>query len=87
MSEAHEIYDALKICSQNARRESREEAPKVLKRKAYRFEVNNHGAHIIIFGAGVTVDLWPGTGKWIARNNLDQGYGLIALMKVEGLKP
>lgn len=87
MSEAHEIYDALKVCSQNARRESRDKAPRKLKSAGYRFDVKNNGAHIIIYGASVTVDFWPGTGKWISRNYPDRGRGMISLMKIEGLKP
>jgi hypothetical protein len=87
MGDAHEIYDALKICNQQHRAEKRAESPKILKRKGIQFESKNNGAHLIVSGRSVVVDFWPGTGKWVARKTGQKGYGVIALLKLEGIFP
>jgi hypothetical protein len=87
MGDAHEIYDALKVCSQQHRAEKRADSPKVLKRHGIKFEIKNNGAHLIVHGHSIAVDFWPGTGKWIVRGAGKRGYGVIALLKLEGLKP
>lgn len=86
MSEAREIYDALKVCSQQHRAHARDESPKVLNRHGIKFETKNHGAHLIVHGYSITVDFWPGTGKWAVRKDGQKGYGVIALLRLPGLK-
>lgn len=87
MSQESEIYDSLKVCSKTQRAEKRREIPEILKRKGIKFETKNNGAHLVIHGRSITVDFWPGTGKWIARGDKANGYGVVALLKLEGLKP
>lgn len=86
MSEATEIYAALKTCSQANRAHNRNESPKILKRHGVEFESKNRDAHLIVHGHSVTVDFWPGTGKWIVRGGTS-GRGVFNLLKLKGLKP
>ena len=44
------------------------------------FTVKNEGMHLIVEGPKGYVDVWPTTGKWHARNEGVQGFGLRELV-------
>lgn len=86
MGEACEIYPDLKKESQQRRAGNRENSAKILEDEGVKFESKNLGAHLIVHGESVTVDFWPGTGKFIVRGG-KTGRGVFSLLKLQGLKP
>lgn len=44
------------------------------------FSVKNNGVHLIVEGPQGYIDVWPTTGKWHARNEGVQGFGLRELL-------
>lgn len=85
MSEV-EIFGCLKQESQQRRTGNRENSAKILSDNGVSFESKNVGAHLIVHGHSITVDFWPGTGKWIVRKG-KTGRGVFNLLKLKGLKP
>jgi len=85
MSETAEIYPCLKTESQQRRAGNRENSAKILTDNGIRFDSKNAAAHLIIYGASITVDFWPGTGKFIVRGG-KTGRGVFNLLKLRGLK-
>lgn len=50
------------------------------------FESKNGGAHLIVKHGGLTVDFWPGTGKYIPRKpGAKHGRGVFNLLKLLGV--
>lgn len=86
MSEEAEIYGGMAEESKRRRAGNRENSAKILAENGVGFESKNIGAHLIVKGPSITVDFWPGTGKWIVRGG-KTGRGVFNLMKLEGLKP
>lgn len=86
MSDMGEIFNGMKEESQKRRADNRESSAKILNDNGISFESKNVGAHLIVRGHEITVDFWPGTGKWIVRNG-KAGRGVFNLLKLEGLKP
>lgn len=85
MSEAVEIFGCLRQESQQRRAGNRENSAKILADEGIKFESKNLGAHLIVRGQSVTVDFWPGTGKFIVRSG-KTGRGVFNLLKIPGLK-
>lgn len=86
MGEEHEIYGGLAEESKQRRAGNRENSAKILADEGIKFESKNLGAHLIVSGHSITVDFWPGTGKWIIRGG-KTGRGVFNLLKLQGLKP
>jgi hypothetical protein len=85
MREAVEIFGCLKQESQQRRAGNRENSAKILADNGIRFDSKNAAAHLIVYGASITVDFWPGTGKFIVRGG-KTGRGVFNLLKLKGLK-
>ncbi len=86
MSEEVEVFQCLKQESQQRRAGNRENSAKILSDNGISFESKNLGAHLIVHGHSVTVDFWPGTGKFIVRKG-KTGRGVFNLLKYPGVKP
>jgi len=72
-------FDDLREASKAKRSQNRELSRARLEREGITFERKNNDAHLIVYGAKITVDFWPGTGKWIARDGT-QGRGVAGLV-------
>lgn len=86
MGDMGEIFNGLKGESQKRRADNRENSAKILADNGVSFESKNMGAHLIVTGESITVDFWPGTGKWIVRGG-KTGRGVFNLLKLKGMKP
>ena len=81
-------FRALRAESQERRARNRESGAKALAEAGFPFESKNSGAHLIIkktltkcWDLVVTVDYWPGTGRWMARGVSNNGRGIFSLLK------
>lgn len=86
MSELGDLYHEWNKDKQEKRRRNRSRSAALLTDRGYAFTSRNEGAHLIVTAAmGVTIDFWPGTGKWIARvsrgGHAIRGYGVANLMR------
>lgn len=59
---------------------STEQYQKHLLANAIAFTEKNNGVHLIVEGPVGYIDVWPTTGKWHARNEGVQGFGLRELL-------
>lgn len=59
---------------------STEQYQKHLLANAIAFTEKNNGVHLIVEGPVGYIDVWPTTGKWLARNEGVQGFGLRELL-------
>ena len=72
--------------SQDRRAFNRQSSAQILEHHRVQFERHNGGAHLIVRHAGMVVDFWPGTGKWIVRGSGGaEGRGVFPLMKRLGI--
>lgn len=86
MSETVEIFGCLKDESKQRRAGNRENSAHILTENGISFESKNANAHLIVYGHSITVDFWPGTGKFIVRGG-KTGRGVFNLLKIKGLRP
>lgn len=78
----------LKQESKERRRSSRERSACMLQSLGVEFESKNDGAHLIVTHNGLTIDFWPGTGKFIPRKrNPKHGRGVFQMLAVLGISP
>lgn len=77
----YENYQLMAERSKAKRAANRESSVRILIKRGIEFESKNAGAHLIVKHAGITVDYWPGTGKFIARNQQGKGRGIFTLIK------
>lgn len=83
MSEAAEIFPDLKAESKERRSNNRCRSTGMLTGLGLQFEIKNDGAHLIVRHNGLTVDFWPGTGKYIPRTpKAKHGRGVFSLIKL-----
>lgn len=67
--------------SKAKRAANRKSSPDILKAAGYLFESKNDGAHLVVWNpSGASVDFWPGTGLWSARDG-KRGRGVRKLIK------
>jgi len=85
MGDMGELFNGLKGESQKRRADNRESSAKILEENGIKFESKNMGAHLIVSGDSITIDFWPGTGKFIVRGG-KTGRGVFNLLKLQGLK-
>lgn len=72
--------------SSERRASNRNRSADKLKSLGVEFDSKNDGAHLIVTHNGVTVDFWPGTGKFIPRTpNPRHGRGIFNLLKLLGV--
>lgn len=89
-NELAETFRAMDEISKQKRANNRSSSPKVLRDNGIEFSEHNGGAHLVVYGKAVTVDFWPGTGRWTVRNKrLDDvlkkaktGFGVFNLIKL-----
>ena len=83
MRKAVEIFPDLKAESKELRSRNRDCSAYILAEKGYAFESKNEAAHLIVRHNGLTVDFWPGTGKYIPRTpKAKHGRGVFNLIKL-----
>lgn len=83
MSEAAEIFPDLKAESKERRSNNRCRSTGMLTGLGLQFEIKNDGAHLVVRHNGLTVDFWPGTGKYIPRTpKAKHGRGVFNLIKL-----
>lgn len=61
-------FDAMREASRDKRSHNRQASRQRLDKCGVKYTSNNNGVHLVVTHNGHTVDFWPGTGKWIARN-------------------
>lgn len=78
-----DVFNAMKKAKQEKRAQNRETSPEILRRAGVAFAEFNMGAHLVVkHGDGaITVDFWPGTGKWIVRGGR-KGRGVFNLLRL-----
>lgn len=86
MSETVELLSGLKHEGKQRRADNRENSARILAENGVKFDVKNSGAHLVVMSEAITVDFWPGTGKWIVRKSGKTGRGVFNLLKLAGLK-
>lgn len=72
--------------SQERRADNRASSVKVLEAHGVDHEIKNDGVHIIVSHGGMTVDFWPGTGKFIPRGAGRPGRGVFNLLRLLGVE-
>jgi len=87
MSEIGEMFQELKERSQDKRAGNRENSAAYLNGAAIPFTTHNNGAHLVVEGDTCYIDFWPGTGKWITRDEPKKtGFGVRNLVNfIKGL--
>ena len=88
MSDVGDDYKLLRERSQQKRAHNRNDSADILSQKGVQYSVSNNGAHLIVKHDGVTVDFWPGTGKYIVRTGSRaqlRGRGVFSLLDVLGV--
>jgi len=75
VSELGEMHEAIQGNSRVNRANNREQSAKYLTDACVPFTTHNQGAHLVVEGKDCYIDFWPGTGKWITRNN-EKGFGV-----------
>lgn len=74
--------------SEERRRSNRERSTCMLQRLGVEFESKNDGAHLIVTHNGLTIDFWPGTGKFIPRKRKPKhGRGVFQMLAALGISP
>lgn len=86
MSEAIEYMKAMQESnrqeSAERRANNRERSLEILREHKVSHQVKNAGAHIVVKHAGVALDFWPGTGRWIERGGKKrEGRGVFGVLK------
>lgn len=75
------MFNEYRKVKQEKRAVNRDSSAEVLRAKGVDFTTNNEG-----FADNLTVDFWPGTGKWIVRGGKKAGRGVFNLLKEGGVK-
>lgn len=88
MSDMVDAFRAMTEESKERRAKNRDSSAALLRQHSIAFEEKNGGAHLVISdNASLTVDFWPGTGKWKCRGSGQTGRGVFALLKRLGVRP
>ena len=68
----------VKAAQQAKRAQNRKSSEELLREAGVPFENKNSGAHLIVrpVGSGMTVDFWPGTGRWTIRGANTTAFGV-----------
>lgn len=85
MGDMGEVFRALREHGQDKRASNRESSAQVLIDRGVAYTSHNAGAHLVVTHNGVTVDFWPGTGRWIGRNGWGEGRGVFPMLKRLGV--
>lgn len=61
---------------------SRISSQQLLESRGIEYWTNNDGVHLIVTGNYGYIDFWPGKGKWKARDNSMDGFGVFGLLEM-----
>ncbi len=78
MGDMGDIFNDMKVCSQEKRCNNRLSSAELLRSRGVEFVSKNDGAHLIIDNR---IDFWPGTGKWNFRGEAKYHRGVFKLLK------
>lgn len=81
MNHDEETWACLAEQPKAKRASNRDSSAKLLAERSYYFTSHNQGAHLVVSHEGLTVDFWPGTGKWICRTTGVTSRGVFNLVK------
>jgi len=81
MGDMGDVWRELNAQRQKKRADNRDASTRNLTAAGIAFETRNGGVHLIVHGAGLTVDFWPGTGLWVVRGMSKRCYGVRHLIK------
>lgn len=80
-------FDAAKQVSSDKRGHNRRASRQMLDKLGVKYTTNNNGVHLVVAHGQIQVDFWPGTGKWIARDQKKtEGRGVHGLLKHIGVR-
>lgn len=80
MGDMAEAMGAMKVVQKYRRAQRRDSAQDQLTAANIKFKVFNDGAHIRIDAKGVTIDFWPGTGRWKVSDQSKSKHGIESLL-------
>lgn len=72
--------------SQERREANRERSADILKHHNIQFSSNNSGAHLVVTWGEKLIDFWPGTGKFIVRDEAKHRRGVFNLLLLLGIE-
>lgn len=77
-----DLWRAIKAQRQEKRANNRKSSEELLREAGIPFENKNGGAHLIVrpVGSKLTVDFWPGTGRWTVRGLNQTAFGVHKLL-------
>ena len=77
-----DLWRAIKAQRQEKRADNRKSSAELLREASIPFEKKNGGAHLIVrpVGSSMTVDFWPGTGRWAVRGLNRTEFGVHKLL-------
>lgn len=81
MSEMGEMFNDWRAMKRQKKRENLVNSTDLLRERSVEFESHNGGVHLIVRGAGLVVDFWPSTGKFIVRGG-KTGRGVFKLLRL-----
>lgn len=81
MTDVGDQFKRSKRLSQEKRSNNRKLSALYLKRQNIRFKNKNNGAHLIVEGNEGLIAFWPGTGRWISREDNKVRHGVKYLVK------
>lgn len=68
MGDMGDGFRAMREDERLRRADARRDAPATLRALGYVVSEHSGGAHIVIQHGGVTIDYWPGPGRWHRRD-------------------
>jgi hypothetical protein len=74
-------YEYQREENKKKRENNRMQSTAILLNRKIDFTIHNNGAHLVVTHKNHTVDFWPGTGKFIFRDNNYTGRGVFNLIK------
>ncbi len=76
-----------KLAIQARKKQMQQNVPGILTKKGVKFISESNGAKLVIVHADVTVDYWPGAGRWQERKVNPRGdWGIQSLFEYLGVE-
>ncbi|ENI4487205.1 hypothetical protein ABXZ88_003077 [Vibrio fluvialis] len=64
------------------KRKNQSSSAAMLNSNGIEYKSNNGGNHLVVTGAGLVIDFWPSTGKFIIRGDKRHFRGVRLLIKI-----
>lgn len=80
MGDTIDGFRALNEHRKQERAKNRVGAADTLRAMGYVVSEHNGGAHVVIQHAGITIDYWPGPGRWRRRDGQERGHDRDSLL-------